>query len=109
MLITEASLKRSLKKACRLTNITQWHSRPHTPKDNSVLERFNRTIQEEFIEMEEIEAYYTEEFKEKLGKWLIEYNLRRPHKSLDYISSLQHLDNYYQGVLPMYSSLTQKK
>jgi len=37
--------------ACQKLNLTQYWNRPHTPKDNPVDERFNRTLQEEFIDL----------------------------------------------------------
>ena len=94
--------------ACRQLNIPQWFSRPHTPRDNCVLERFNRTIQEEFVEVTDIDPYYTDEFNNKLTDWLIEYNFHRPHQALDYQTPLQYLDDYYlrEKVSPMYSSRT---
>lgn len=105
-----SEFKLEFEEACKVLNIPQWYSRPHTPKDNSVLERFNRTIQEEFIAMSEADIYYTDEFNHHLTDWLIEYNSIRPHQTLDYLSPLDYLDNYYkitQGELsPMYSSHT---
>lgn len=93
--------------ACKALNLPHWYSRPHTPQDNSILERFNRTIQEEFVEITDIDPYFTEDFNSQLIDWLIEYNFHRPHQTLDYKSPLQYLDNYYQGkVLPSYSSRT---
>ncbi|MBI3486248.1 DDE-type integrase/transposase/recombinase [Candidatus Daviesbacteria bacterium] len=96
--------------ACRTLKLPHYFSRPHTPKDNSVLERFNRTIQEEFVEITDIDPYYTIDFNQKLTDWLIEYNSHRPHQTLDYQTPLQYLDNYYlqtqQQVLPIYSSST---
>jgi putative transposase len=96
--------------ACRVLSIPQWYSRPHTPKDNAVLERFNRTIQEEFVEVTDIDPYFTDDFNNQLTDWLIEYNFHRPHQTLDYQTPLQYLDNYYtrtqQQVSPRYSSLT---
>ncbi len=71
------------------------------------LERFNRTIQEEFMEMSDIDPLFTEDFNQALTDWLIEYNFRRPHQTLDYKTPLQYLNNYYLKVSPMYSSLTQ--
>jgi len=76
------------------------------PKDNPVLERFNRTIQEEFVEMEDIDPYFTDDFNQVLTDWLIEYNIKRPHQALAYKTPLQHLNDYYPKVLPMYSSST---
>jgi putative transposase len=101
-----SEFKKEFEEACRSLNIPQWYSRPHTPKDNPVLERFNRTIQEEFVEMEDIDPYFTDDFNQALTDWLIEYNFRRPHQTLDYKTPLQYLDDYYLKVLPMYSSLT---
>ena len=100
-----SEFKLEFEEACKQLEIPQWYSRPHTPKDNAVLERFNRTIQEEFVEMTDIDPYFTEDFNQKLTDWLIEYNSIRPHQTLDYLSPLQYLDNYYQ-VSPRYSSLT---
>lgn len=100
-----SEFKLEFEEACRQLQIPQWYSRPHTPKDNAVLERFNRTIQEEFVEMTDIDPYFTADFNQRLTDWLIEYNSIRPHKTLDYLSPLQYLDNYYQ-VSPTYSSLT---
>lgn len=101
-----SEFKKEFEKACRELNIPQWYSRPHTPKDNAVLERFNRTIQEEFIEISDVDYYLTDEFNQKLTDWLIEYNFNRPHKTLDYKTPIRYLDEYYQKVLPMYSSPT---
>lgn len=53
-----SEFKKEFEKACKQLEIPQWYSRPHTPKDNSVLERFNRTIQEEFVEMIDIDPYF---------------------------------------------------
>lgn len=100
-----SEFKKEFEEACKTLNISQWYSRPHTPKDNSVLERFNRTIQEEFVEVADADPYFISEFNQALTDWLIEYNFRRPHQTLDYKTPLQYLDDYYK-VLPMYSSST---
>lgn len=101
-----SEFKKEFEEACSALNVTQWYSRPHTPKDNPVLERFNRTIQEEFVEETDIDPYFTQDFNQALTDWLIEYNFKRPHQSLAYKTPLQYLDDYYPKVLPMYSSST---
>lgn len=102
-----SEFKKEFEEACRALNIPQWYSRPHTPKDNAVLERFNRTIQEEFIEMTDIDPMDIGDFNQKLLDWLIKYNSVRPHQTLDYKSPLEYLDIYYNSeVSPRYSSLT---
>jgi len=102
-----SEFQKEFEEACRYLSINQWYSRPHTPKDNAVLERFNRTIQEEFVEMTEADPLFITDFNNALTDWLIEYNFHRPHQTLDYKSPLVYLDSYYQTkVSPMYSSLT---
>jgi len=98
--------EKDFKKACIELSLPQWYSRPHTPKDNPVLERFNRTIQEEFVEMIDIGLEDVEEFNLRLLDWLIEYNNVRPHEALDYLTPLEYIDLHPSGVLPMSSSVT---
>ena len=104
-----SEFQKEFEEACRALNIPQWYSRPHTPKDNSVLERFNRTIQEEFVDAKDVDPLFVAEFNQSLLEWLIEYNSIRPHQTLDYKTPLEYLDHYYlthPQVLPMYSSHT---
>lgn len=101
-----SEFKKEFEEACRELGVPQWYSRPHTPKDNAVLERFNRTIQEEFVELTDSDIFLVSEFNKSLTDWLIEYNFHRPHKTLDYKTPIQYLDEYYSKVLPMSSSPT---
>lgn len=58
---------------------------PKMPKINSFIERFNRTVQEEFI-LRNDEIYYDQvAFAKKLSEYLYWYNYRRPHSSLKYL------------------------
>lgn len=95
--------------ACVKYNLTQYWSRPRTPKDNSKLERFNRTIQEEFMDYECIydPVDQVDKVNKQMTEWLIEYNFVRPHTSLDYLTPWQYATAYANPkVLPMYSSHT---
>ena len=73
--------------------ITHFFNYPRHPQSNSVVERFNRTIQEEFV-------YWNEEllddniaFNNKLMEYLMFYNIQRVHKSLNYQAPLKYLIN----------------
>lgn len=101
-----SEFEKDFKKACQALSLPQWYSRPHAPKDNPVLERFNRTIQEEFVEMIDIGLEDVEEFNKRLLDWLIEYNNVRPHETLDYLTPLEYIDLHHTGVSPMSSSCT---
>jgi len=71
--------------------IPHYFSYPHCPKIQTYIERYNRTIQEEFIDnnLGIIEDKIL--FNQKLSEYLIWYNTKRPHKSLGLKSPLQYL------------------
>jgi transposase InsO family protein len=63
---------KEFQKACEELHITQYWSRERPPTDNSVNERFNRTVKEEFLDL----GNFTPDpnvFNPKLTEWLIEY------------------------------------
>ena len=88
------------KTACQKLRIQQYYSRVRTPKDNPNNERFNRTLQEEFIQLGNFHSD-PEVFNRKLTEWLVEYNFHRPHTALDYQTPME-----FSKKLPMYSSCT---
>jgi len=96
-------------KALLELEITHWFSRPRTPKDNAIVERFNQTIQVEWIN----DGNFTTNvalFNTELTEWLIEYNFVRPHCSLDLMTPFEYLENTLskqQKLLPMYSARTE--
>lgn len=68
---------------------------PRQPKINSFIERFNRTIQEEFILRNDDIYYNIDSFKQKLTKYLIWYNYQRPHSALKYVSPVQFINSHF--------------
>ena len=102
-----SEFEKDFKKACEELALPQWYSRVRTPKDNAVLERFNRTIQEEFVDMTYAGIEEVKEFNHELTDWLEEYNSVRPHQTLDYLTPLEYIDILqHDKVLPMSSSNT---
>ena len=86
--------------ACEKLKIEQYYSRVRTPTDNPNNERFNRTIEEEFIDLGNWSSD-PDVFNARLTEWLIEYNFVRPHEALNYQTPME-----VSKVLPMYSSCT---
>jgi len=93
--------------------IFHWFSRPRTPKDNSVVERFNKTLQDEWLD----DGHFTpvvNDFNRALTDWLEEYNFDRPHQTLDYMTPYEYLEitlgkqpacrQTWQKLLPTYSA-----
>jgi transposase InsO family protein len=90
--------------ACTELKVPHYFSRTKTPKDNSVCERFNRTLQEEFIAIGNMTTDIGI-FNRHLTDWLIEYNFNRPHQTLDYLTPIEFTQKYSK-VSKMYSSST---
>lgn len=63
------------------------------PTKNGHIEKYNRTIQEEFIDQHSVLLEDTKKFNLKLIEWLIWYNTKRPHWSLDLQSPVDYLIN----------------
>jgi transposase InsO family protein len=99
-----SEFEKDFRDAAEQLKIERYYNRPKTPQDNSCDERFNRTLQEEFIELGDFDPN-PDSFNHLLTEWLIEYNLFRPHQSLGYKSPID-FHNQYHKVLPMCPSST---
>lgn len=92
-------------KALSDLEILHWFSRPRTPQDNSIAEKFNQTIEDEWIN----DGHFTcdvNKFNRELIAWLEEYNFTRPHQALDYDSPFEYylkVLDINNNLLPMYS------
>lgn len=67
-----------------------------SPKINGVVERFNRTIQDEFLNR--ADEMYTQDWgrlNQKLTRYLTWYNTQRPHYSLNYMTPTQYLNQLH--------------
>ena len=72
--------------------LTHYWTYPHSPKMNAHNERFNRTIQEQFVDFHE-DLLFTDlhAFNRKLANWLVDYNTKLPHHGLGLNSPVQWL------------------
>jgi transposase InsO family protein len=70
-------------KALATQGIQRWYTYPKTPKMNAHVERFNRTVQESFVDYHE-DLLFTDldAFNQQLANWLVFYNAERPHHTL---------------------------
>ena len=63
--------------------LVHWHTTPRTPKMNAHCERFNRTIQDEFVDFHEDLLFGDlDAFNDRLFEWLHWYNAERPHHGI---------------------------
>ncbi len=95
-----SEFKKYFERACQELRVEQYYSRAKTPKDNPDSERFNQTLQTEFLDLGNFDPDPAV-FNKNLTEWLIEYNFRRPHETLNYQTPME-----FSKVLPMYSSCT---
>jgi len=78
--------------ACAEKNLTHFHTYPRSPKMNAHVERFNRTLDEEFLSgnrallRDNVSA-----FNETLIDWLLWYNGERPHYALGQVSPFRFM------------------
>lgn len=89
--------------ACAKLKLARYYNRPRTPKDNPVNERFNQTLENEFVNLGNF-TVDTVSFNQNLAEWLIEYNFQRPHETLNYETPMKF--NNSTKVLPMCPSRT---
>jgi len=69
-----------------------FNTHPRAPKENAHVERFNRTLNEEFL------VYHRDllrddvaEFNRQLVEWLLWYNAERPHYALGQVSPFRYM------------------
>lgn len=68
-------------RACQEAEVTRFYSRPRRPTDNPECERFNQTLQREWLDQQNATPDLTM-LNFSLERWLETYNAIRPHHAL---------------------------
>ena len=77
---------------------------------NAYVERFNRTLREEFLNVNGILIKEKDDFDKRLIDWLVYYNSKRPHFSLHLKAPLQYiLINYKMANMCLTNTCSCKK
>ena len=75
--------------------IVHFNTYPKSPKMNAHIERFNKTLQNEFANYHlDLFSIDIDSFQEKLHEWLLWYNTQRPHEALGLVSPLWYFTTY---------------
>jgi len=77
-------------KQLQMDNIPHYFIYPRCPKIDTFIERYNRTLQDEFIDPNLDTIHDKGVFWQKLSDYVIYYNAERPHHSLGLKSPLQY-------------------
>ncbi len=83
--------------ACSGKGLIHYFNYPRHPQSNGHLERFNRTIQEQFVSDYIDSIDEPEDFNSALMKYLIWYNTEKPHRGIGNLPPLKYyLNNYFK-------------
>jgi len=75
---------------CQEQSLTHFFNYPRHPQSNACLERFNRTIQEQFVNWHIDELDELDIFNQNLMEYLIWYNTEKPHRGIGNLTPLQY-------------------
>ena len=82
-------------------HLTHYHTYPRTPKMNAHLERFNKTIQAEFVDFHMADLFIPAIFNRKLMEYLVFYNTERVHYAFqNKLSPVQFMMSLQANQLP---------
>jgi len=84
---------REFREFCQQQGIFHERIPVRSPERNPNIERFFRTLKEEFVGLHEFAGYSS--FLKKLDEFMMEYNWIRPHQSLGYITP----SKFYEEIL----------
>ena len=76
--------------------IVHFFTYPRCPRQNGTIERFNRTLQEEFVDGHSylLEDKNTKPFNDKLIDYLLFYDTQRPHNTLNNTEPMKVVTDY---------------
>ena len=89
-----SEFKKHFSEKLKELHLTHYHTYPKTPKMNAHVERFNRTLQEEFVDYHANLLLHPDEFNRTLVDYLIFYNTERVHHAFqNKLSPIQFMMN----------------
>lgn len=87
-----SEFKKDFDKLLQDRNLTHYWTYPRSPKMNAHNERFNRTLQEQFVDYNDDLLFSDMDlFNKKMADWLIGYNTKIPHHSLQMKTPVEYL------------------
>jgi putative transposase len=82
-------------RSCEDNDLVHYFNYPRHPQSNGHLERFNRTVQEQFVDWHTDALDEPEPFNRLLMNYLIWYNTERPHRGIGKLPPLRYYLNNF--------------
>jgi transposase InsO family protein len=79
--------------------ITHYHNYPRSPKSNAFIERFNRTIKEQFVYNNWELLNDKDAFEIKLKDYINWYNNCKVHKGINFMTPVQYLKSNLMSII----------
>jgi len=101
-----SEFKKHFDEELRRLHKLHWHTYPKTPKMNAHAERFNRTLQEEYVDYHEPDLLDPTTFNIGLMRHLLWHNTERPHFGLNLQTPVSFIINHNPRDCKMYLTNT---
>lgn len=93
------------RKLCEAKKLPQFFIHPHTPKENTYVERSHRTDKDEFYQRGNLRQSLSA-MRAGLKSWEKVYNDIRPHEALKYLTPREYFEKWQTGRLPTKDVIT---
>ena len=89
-----SEFRAEFERACAANQLTFYVNHPHSPKQNAVVERLNRTVREDFYYVKSYPTRNLAVLNRMVNKYFEFYNKQRPHQTLGNIPPMKFLQQY---------------
>lgn len=104
-----SEFKKHFSERLRELHLTHYHTYPKTPKMNAHVERFNKTIQDDFVDWHLRELKEPDDFNNPLMDYLIFYNTERVHYAFqNKLSPMQFMLQWQKKQLAIQTNFSQE-
>ena len=76
--------------ACKEKGITFYINEPHSPTQNAVVERFNKTVRDDFLSIDNLLLDDLKALNRHLDKFIAFFNTKRPHEGIDNLTPMMY-------------------
>ena len=73
---------------CMRLELPFYVNHPHTPKQNAFIERFNRTVKDEFLSRDDLPFEDLKAMNKELDKYIKFFNTQRPHQGINNLTPI---------------------